>query len=220
MFASTVSIPRPPLQSRSEKTLERILAATKKLLRERPMAEITVADITAKARCSTGSFYQRFSSKEELLSALYSQYDQELRGRIRAMLSKVPKAGLGLGQTIASLISLMVDQYAEERWLYREFVLYSRMYPEAITPELLERRRETHRLPLALVSQFRDQIRHADPDKAILFGIFVVSAAAREQILFEAPHAVVSKVSLRGLKAQLTHMFAAYLTTGGNTNDA
>jgi AcrR family transcriptional regulator len=214
MLESAIPNCRPPLQRRSEKTLERILMAAKKLLRERPLAQITVAQITGKARCCTGSFYQRFSSKEDLLPALYEQYDEELRTRIGAMLSKVPKTSEGLTETVRKLISLMVDQYADERWLYREFALYARTHPEAIAPGVIARRKEIHRLPLGILGRFRDQVRHADPDKAILFAIFLVGAAAREKILFEAPHAAVTNVSRDDFKAELTHAFITYLTTG------
>jgi hypothetical protein len=80
---------------------------------------------------------------------------------------------------------------------------------------LVARRKEVHRLPLAILSRFKQEIRHADPEKAILFAIFLVSAAAREKILFEAPHAVTTNISFEDLKTELTRAFIAYLTSGG-----
>ncbi len=207
------SIWRVPAQGRSQRTLERILNATAALLRERPLGQISVAEITAKAKCSTGSFYQRFASKEDLVTALYEDYDRELRGRLQLLLSQIPKEAASLATAAEKMIALIVDQYAQERWLYREVALYARLRPEAITPEMMAKRSELHRLPLAYLSCFRDQIRHRDPERAILFAIFLVSAAAREKILFGSPHAAVTDVSNNALKAELTRAFIAYLTT-------
>jgi AcrR family transcriptional regulator len=195
--------------------LERILTATANLLRQRPLSEITVAQITTKAKCCTASFYQRFPAKEDLVPALYEQYDRHLRSRVETMLAKAPSSNASFRETVRRLIGLMVDQYANERWLYREFVLYARTHSEVRTPELVARRKEVHRLPLAILSRFKQEIRHADPEKAILFAIFLVSAAAREKILFEAPHAVTTNISFEDLKTELTRAFIAYLTSGG-----
>jgi AcrR family transcriptional regulator len=204
----------PPAQVRSKRTLQRILNAVRKLLRDRPLSQISVGEITAKAKCSTGSFYQRFASKEDLLPALYEEYDRELRNRVQSMLSQIPMGADSLAGIAETLVGLIVDQYASERWLYREVALYARSRPEAITTDMIARRSELHRLPLEYLSRFRDQIRHPDPEAAILFAIFLVGAAAREKILFgDAPHAAVTNVSHDALKAQLTHAFIAYLTT-------
>ena len=211
--AASPAIWRAPAQGRSQRTLERILSATAALLRERPLVQISVAEITAKAKCSTGSFYQRFASKEDLVAALYEDYDRQLRGRVQSLLSQVPKGSASLATAAKNMVGLVVDQYSKERWLYREVALYARLRPEAITPEMMAKRRELHQLPLAYLSRFRNQIRHRDPERALLFAIFLVGAAAREKILFGSPHAAVTDVSNNALKTELTRAFIAYLTT-------
>jgi AcrR family transcriptional regulator len=45
----TAAALRPPLQERSRRNLERVLAATKRLLLERPFDAIGVADVVARA---------------------------------------------------------------------------------------------------------------------------------------------------------------------------
>ncbi|MEX1257377.1 MAG: TetR/AcrR family transcriptional regulator [Gemmatimonadota bacterium] len=58
---------RAPLQERSRKTLERILAAGWTLLEEGGPDALTVQAITRRARTSVGSFYARFQGKDDLL---------------------------------------------------------------------------------------------------------------------------------------------------------
>ena len=58
---------RPPVQARSRRTLARILDASLTLLGERGRDGLTVQDIVSRAGTSVGSFYARFSGKEDLL---------------------------------------------------------------------------------------------------------------------------------------------------------
>lgn len=58
---------RAPLQARSRRTLERILAAGWELLEEGGPEALTVQAITRRARTSVGSFYARFQGKDDLL---------------------------------------------------------------------------------------------------------------------------------------------------------
>jgi AcrR family transcriptional regulator len=47
---------RAPAQTRARETLERIIAAARRLLRTRRFEDITIAEIVAEAETSTGSF--------------------------------------------------------------------------------------------------------------------------------------------------------------------
>ena len=61
---------RPPQQSRSRRTLERIVAASLKILETDGPDGLTVQAIVEEAGSSVGSFYARFSGKDELLEYL------------------------------------------------------------------------------------------------------------------------------------------------------
>jgi AcrR family transcriptional regulator len=72
---------RAPLQERSRKTLERILAAGWMLLEEGGPDALTVQAITRRARTSVGSFYARFQGKDDLLSYMgEAALDQAIAG--------------------------------------------------------------------------------------------------------------------------------------------
>lgn len=64
------SPPHPPKQSRSRRTLERIVQASLDILSEDGPEGLTVQAIVERAGSSVGSFYARFSGKEELLAYL------------------------------------------------------------------------------------------------------------------------------------------------------
>ncbi len=61
---------RPPLQARSRETLDRIVEATREVLAERGQDAVTVKEVVRRSGTSVGSFYHRFSSKEDLLRYL------------------------------------------------------------------------------------------------------------------------------------------------------
>lgn len=61
---------RPPKQLRSQRTLERIARASFEILEEDGAAGLTLQAVIARARSSVGSFYARFSGRDELLAYL------------------------------------------------------------------------------------------------------------------------------------------------------
>lgn len=205
---------RDPLQLRSRETLERVAAATERLLEERTFEEITIGDILREARCSSGSFYARFAGKDALLPYLYERYDALLRPRIEARLASAPWREMDFREACAALVHGMVEMYLERRNLMRALALYARAHPEAFSDAFLQQRREVQELPLAILQPFIERIPHPSPQAALRMGLFVVASAAREKLLFgDAPHAAVTPVTVQGLERELAHVLHAYLAT-------
>ena len=210
-------MPRPdvraPLQDRSRETLERILVATEELLERYPFDEIGVARIVRRARCSTGSFYARFASKDALLPLLYERYDAGLRPRIEARAAAVDPDRLTLREAAAVVAGTTVDMYAERRNLLRAVALYARTHPAAIASGVRGSRGAITDIPARLLARFADEIAHDDPLAAARVGFFIVAAVAREKMLFgAAPHASDTPLSDEQLKRELARTLYAYLT--------
>jgi len=204
---------RAPLQDRSRETLERILVAAEALLERRPFDEIGVAQIVRRARCSTGSFYARFASKDALLPLLYARYDAELRPRIQARAAQANWETLTLREAADLVAATTVDLYAERRHLLRAIALYARTHPDAIGPDVRATRGETTDLPARLLARYASEIAHPDPMAAARVGFFVIAAAAREKMLFgAAPHASDTPLTDDALKRELGRTLYAYLT--------
>lgn len=202
-----------PVQSRSRDTLERIVDAAATLLQERRFEDVTVRDITRRARCPTGSFYARFKSKDDLLPYLYERYDATLRERVSRSLASVPWQTFDLRELCMRGIDLMVDQYSERRWLLREMALFARRHPKAVPVAMVERRSDVHGRPVELFLLRRDEIAHPNPERAVEVGLYVAAAGARDAVLFaDAPHAAVTRLSTDALKATLAHSLYHFLS--------
>lgn len=72
---------RPPKQLRSHRTLERIARASFEILDEEGPDALTVHAVIARARSSVGSFYARFSGRNELLAYLGERAWREAAAR-------------------------------------------------------------------------------------------------------------------------------------------
>jgi len=205
----------PPLQARSRKTLDRISRAVEDLLATRAFDDITVADIVRTAGCSTGSFYARFASKDDVLPYLYARYDADLRQRVESRISTVDWERLTFRETVQLVADNTVDMYTERRHLLRAVALFARTQPRAIKADVRRGRESTTDLPAKFLARFAREINHADSMDAARLGFFMVASVAREKILFgEAPHASSTPLSNDRLKTELGRMLHSYLTGG------
>jgi AcrR family transcriptional regulator len=204
---------QPPLQERSRRTLENICQAVETLLGTYDFDDISIADIVREAGCSTGSFYARFGSKDDLLPYLYERYDNDLRPRIAARMAANPIGSMSLRETVRAVVDHTIDMYAERRHLLRAMVIYARTRPREISPSTRQAREGTTDMPASAIARFATDIRHDNAMEAARIGFFVMSAAAREKILFDAPQAASLRISRDRLKRELAHGLFAYLTT-------
>jgi AcrR family transcriptional regulator len=202
-----------PLQARSRDTVRRFAAAAEALLRDRPFERITIQDIVARAERPIGSFYARFKSKAALLPFLYERYDHTLAQHLESRLGAVAWAELDFSGTVEALVGVLVGIYEERRWLLRALALFARQHPEALSEELVQRRRELYAGVARLLLRHRRRIAHPDPEAAVRFGIFMVTSVAREQLVFsEAPQARVTALPTTRVRGELSHALHAYLS--------
>src|SRR5215211_3377635 len=198
---------QPPLQDRSRRTLDSIGRAVEELLATRSFDDISVADIVRQARCSVGSFYARFTGKEDLLPYVYQRYDADLRPRMQARMASIDWGRLSLRETVVLVVYGMIDMYVERRHLLRAVALLARTRPEEVSAEMRTLRTGTTDMPAKLLARFADEIKHPDPLQASRVGFFMIAAVAREKILFgEAPHAAATALTNDRLKRELARM--------------
>ena len=203
---------RAPLQERSRKTLDRVLAATEELLRTKTFEEISVAEIVRRARASVGAFYVRFADKDALLPLIYRRYDEDLRTRFDELLKPEKWRGLDLHARVDELARIMVRLFRERRGLLRAVALYARLRPASIPAEVRAARARTMDAFAALILEPRDEIGHPEPEDAARFAIFMAAAICRDKILFgEAPHASTVPIDDDRLARELARMLHGYL---------
>lgn len=205
------SIPR---QARSQETLRSLLRATEHLLERQHFEDITIAQILELSDVSTGSFYARFRSKDDLLPLLYTEYSADLATRWAGWLEPARWRGKRLAERIRELLRMAVANYRERRGLLRTVALLARSRPREVARSALRERDEQCQAAARLLLECRDEIRHPAPETAVAAGILFALAACRDKILFaEAPHPAAVPLDDRQLADELARALAAYLTT-------
>ena len=102
--ASSVGTPRKrPQQARSKATVDTILDAAARVLRERGYDDATTNRIAEVAGVSVGSLYQYFPNKESLVRALIERHDAAMWAVF------TDHATLGLGKPFAEAIPAVID---------------------------------------------------------------------------------------------------------------
>lgn len=175
---------RPPKQSRSQETLDRIANAALTLMEERGVEGATVADIVDRADASVGSFYARFPAKEDLIRYLQVRVWTEARERWVAALEAESWEGHSLEAVVEGVVGLLVRSLRAD---YHRRKVLGRELPA--DPEASAQRLTFHHhildtvTPLLLVRS--EDITHPEPRKAIQFGYRFVVGAIREFLELE-----------------------------------
>lgn len=158
---------RPPKQSRSKRTLERIVEASLELLATEGLAGLTVHRVVAKANSSVGSFYARFDGKDELLDYLGERVWTEALERWETALATRDWSALDLADVVEGAVGLLIDaQRSRSAYLKALDWASGRQSDayEAFRNELLHGLRQ-------LILQKRGDIAHEDPELAVRLGL-------------------------------------------------
>lgn len=67
-----------PVTARGERTRASLIAAARRIFERDGFSDARLTDITAEARCSTGTFYTYFDSKEEILDAVLALAHEDM----------------------------------------------------------------------------------------------------------------------------------------------
>lgn len=185
---------RPP-------SAERILIAAEALFAEHGFATISVEDILVLAEVSRATFYQRFSGKEELASALFQRALELLEGNIARRVSKQ--------ETLDEKLSAGFDLYLS-LW-QRHGRLFQELTAEALRPgSKLEpmRRRLIDRVVLLLTESIptaRDPELHKTLCLQLILGIEAF-------LIHRHPESGLSDEEKEQLKAELLPELVAWMS--------
>src|SRR5881398_1851649 len=102
---------RPPQQTRSQETLDRILDAAESVLEEKSFSEATLVEIMERAGVTVGAFYRRFPDKDALLHLLDERFFAELYTRSDAVLDPVRWIGIPVDRALREFVAQAVDLY-------------------------------------------------------------------------------------------------------------
>ena len=162
---------KPPKQSRSERTLERIVAASLQVLEERGPGGLTVQAVVDRSGSSVGSFYARFGGKDDLIEYLRERVWHDALTRWEDALASRPWAELELGQLAEGAASLLA-----ETWRSRSATLKA-LDQAAVEPGDAFRkfRRQLLRGMEDLILARRAAIDRPDPELSVRLGLTAIA---------------------------------------------
>lgn len=209
---------RPPKQTRSLQTLNRIASAALELMEEVGVEGATVSAIVDRAQASVGSFYARFPGKDDLIRHLRDRVWTEARERWDAALAEEAWEGMPLVKVVEGVVGLLLRSMEAD---YKRRKVLGQ--GELADPELAAPAQTFHEhllntvIPLFLVRG--DEISHPDPETAVRFGYRFVVGAIREFIEFgelrPPPTEAEKGTSLPPtLGSELAHLWTGYLCPG------
>lgn len=199
-------------QERSRRTADAIVSAARALLSERDFDAVSVADVAARAEVSVGGVYARFPDKAAIAVAVDVSLMQDAHRAIVRAMGEQALAGLPAQGVIEAYVRTMVRFFARHRRVMRTLALRVRGDERhAVQDDVREFSQKMHRLLCERLSARRAEISHPDPDRATEFGIMMVSAAAREVVLFGAARMNLSTTAGRELVQESTRAFCQYL---------
>jgi AcrR family transcriptional regulator len=201
---------RPPQQTRSQATLDRILDAAENVLEEKSFGEATLAEIMERAGVTVGAFYRRFPDKDALLHLLDNRFFAELHELAKASLSDAKWHGAMIPEIVYGFTEIAVQLYRERRGLLRSLFLRART-----DPVIMQSAREVNahyidRLRALLLAR-GDQLRHPAPERAVELGFMILVGALRETVLFGEVWPNATTVVDSGLSKELARSYLAYL---------
>jgi len=208
------SLRRAWKQARSAATLERITAATVTLLVTRDFDAISVDEIVNAARTSKGAFYFRFASKAHLLRHLIAvAYEREMRAW-SAFFADEELRKLHLRDFLGVYVERVAELYSGQKNFIRALLKEARPGGDAVVLALVRSlATETLQMAVAAFAARRAEIRHPDPERAILMTTLTVGVLLQHAFVFPEKQSAALPVSAESVKAEVRRMVWTYLRT-------
>ncbi len=203
-----------PIQSRSQQTLERILASSTELIAEQSYEDLTIADIASRASISVGGFYARFKNKEALFRTLRDRLSAETQQRItQAQARNWDSASL------QGLVTLVVAGNAELYEKYRGVLRITHLKSRGLIDSDQDTAISAYNSKLVssmetLFLAKREEIQHRQPRPAIRIAIACMASMLREAIVF-GDTSLYPKNSRRAIERSVAQVVFCYLSFSG-----
>jgi AcrR family transcriptional regulator len=193
---------RPPLQRRSQESLERVLQAGADLLREVGYEGFTLQEVSARSEVSVGSIYARAASKEALILAIYDRETERMAQenlRIERASRREDLQGRALVEALVHELATTVLGNADTLRVFMHRAVVDQNFWDRGSQGL---RRLSATFEGAL-GERREVIRHPDPDLAIDMAFRLVYDTLARRIShgpdFESDRQVADDVLFREL---------------------
>jgi AcrR family transcriptional regulator len=205
---------QPPKQARSHESLRRLLEAAESVFDKYGLEGATLERIAREAGLSPASVYRRFRDKDDLVRAVFSRAS-EIQGQEIAKngdLEQVCK--IGIRDFTSHWIGGMLKGYSTRTGLIRAAMMYAQQHPcEAIVRQQKKWEIQNFEKIVQMFLLWRDEIRHPNPEHAVIYGMMMVESTVRELFLANMAQTFESyvPVSHDHLQKELSRAFLRYL---------
>ncbi len=206
---------KPPLQARSQQTLERLLDAAEAIICEKGIDKATVADIARRGDSSVGAFYSRFADKEALLKCVLQRFNDQALATAEAVLEPSRWATVDFRDALEAMMHFMLEMLRERRQLV--LALMTRAPTDPQLSAFGEHLQTTiTRLMHALIEHRHHQLGHHDPETAIQLAVWLVLSAVENRTIHERPNAAPAsgcapRLADETVAKEVTEMVMRYL---------
>jgi len=204
-----------PKQQRSRETLERLLAATIKVLDDEGLEGAVVPRIAAVAEVAPASIYRRFADKDALLREAFLHM---LRKSNTANRERLGQAMLrdSLEASAAQLMDALMAQHRRHPRLMRALLRFVESDRESdFATEVRLHTAENINLIVDVFHAFRTEVRHRFPRRALQFAVLSAASAIELYVLEPASlWETVLPLSDKQFKAEQVRAFVGYLRQG------
>lgn len=201
---------RPPLQRRSQESLERVLQAGFEVLKEQGFEGFTLQEVSRRAGVSIGSIYARVPSREALIIAIYERAMGWTDASDEELSRAAHRDDLGPRERLETIV---ID--AGTTMLAQSDTLRVFMRQAPLNPDIWERGAEksqnSARHFARLVLERREDISHPDPELAVDVAWRMLYCTVARRIThgskFESSRAISDKKLIR----EMARAIADYL---------
>ena len=204
---------RPPQQSRSRASFERVLAAGAELLAAQGYDAFTLAELSQRSGVSIGAIYARVDSKETLVLALHEREMARMADEHAVLADERRWVGLDAAETIEGLVRELSGVMGRNEAILRAFLL------RAASDERIAAAgsRASHELALlweARALTRRTDYGHPDPELAVDVCYRLVYAAFIRRVLHGGGFESERPLSWAQLEDELVAICQGYLGLG------
>ncbi|KAB2388753.1 TetR/AcrR family transcriptional regulator [Actinomadura montaniterrae] len=204
------SFSRPPRQSRSQQSFNKLLDAAFDLVSEAGSTAVTLADVVKRAGVSTGVVYARVKSKDDLLRALLTREISRLDEHSQQMLGSHISTGVNFEGYVARLLELLVEHLRSRAKALRVAIQIGYADPVAAEMGHAAYQKTEQRFVQRLLER-RGDIRHPEPERAAARAFVIVYSVVGRHLGLHGERVTSPQWEWNELLEDLSTMIAHYL---------
>lgn len=113
----------PRRQKRGLERLESLVAAGKRMLNERSLAELSIGDLCREVNATTGAFYNQFESKDDFFRVVQASVCEQRRSEFEAFMQEVQAQDPEPAEMVARLVRNYIEHMRQDGGVLRASLL-------------------------------------------------------------------------------------------------